>query len=93
MERRSDGGAEVACWAHCRRSIFDVWQTIRSTVAKAALVSHLDAIFIGSDALRKEAVACVSKLGIAEVGVAALTQRVPTLAGERESTTHRPGMA
>jgi len=37
MERRSDGGAEVACWAHCRRSIFDVWQTTRSTVAKAAL--------------------------------------------------------
>src|SRR5690349_7705618 len=28
---------EVACWAHCRRSIFDVWQTAKSTVAKAAL--------------------------------------------------------
>src|SRR5438270_3236172 len=28
---------EVACWAHCRRSIFDVWQSTRSTVAKAAL--------------------------------------------------------
>jgi len=28
---------EVACWAHCRRSIFDVWQTTKSTVAKAAL--------------------------------------------------------
>jgi transposase len=28
---------EVACWAHCRRAIFDVWQTTKSTVAKAAL--------------------------------------------------------
>src|SRR5580704_2241791 len=28
---------EVACWAHCRRSIFDVWQSTKSTVAKAAL--------------------------------------------------------
>jgi len=28
---------EVACWAHCRRAIFDVWQTAKSTVAKAAL--------------------------------------------------------
>jgi transposase len=28
---------EVACWAHCRRGIFDVWQTTKSTVAKAAL--------------------------------------------------------
>ena len=26
-----------ASWAHCRRSIFDVWQTTKSTVAKAAL--------------------------------------------------------
>jgi hypothetical protein len=22
---------EVACWAHCRRSIFDVWQSTKST--------------------------------------------------------------
>lgn len=28
---------EVACWSHCRRGIFDVWQTTKSTVAKAAL--------------------------------------------------------
>jgi len=28
---------EVARWAHCRRSIFDVWQSTKSTVAKAAL--------------------------------------------------------
>jgi transposase len=28
---------EVACWAHCRRTIFDVWQTTKSTIAKAAL--------------------------------------------------------
>ena len=28
---------EVACWSHCRRSIFDVWQSTKSTVAKAAL--------------------------------------------------------
>src|SRR6266481_2609147 len=28
---------EVACWSHCRRKIFDVWQTTKSTVAKAAL--------------------------------------------------------
>src|SRR5580704_15819906 len=29
--------SEVACWSHCRRRIFDVWQTTKSTVAKAAL--------------------------------------------------------
>ncbi|HEY2540556.1 MAG TPA: IS66 family transposase [Stellaceae bacterium] len=28
---------EVACWSHCRRGIFDVWQSTKSTVAKAAL--------------------------------------------------------
>lgn len=28
---------EVACWAHSRRAIFDVWQSTKSTVAKAAL--------------------------------------------------------
>lgn len=28
---------EVACWAHCRRKIFDVWQTTKSAVAKEAL--------------------------------------------------------
>ena len=37
---------EVACWAHCRRSIFDVWQSTKSTVAKAALdrIAHFYAI-------------------------------------------------
>ena len=28
---------EVACWSHCRRKIFDVWETTKSAVAKAAL--------------------------------------------------------
>jgi transposase len=28
---------EVACWAHCRRNIFDVWKTTESPVAKEAL--------------------------------------------------------
>jgi transposase len=28
---------EVACWAHCRRKIFDVWVATKSAVAKAAL--------------------------------------------------------
>jgi transposase len=28
---------QVACWSHCRRKIFDVWETTKSTVAKAAL--------------------------------------------------------
>ena len=29
--------AEVACWAHCRRKFFDVWEATKSPVAKAAL--------------------------------------------------------
>jgi transposase len=28
---------EVACWAHCRRKIFDVWETTKSPVAQEAL--------------------------------------------------------
>jgi hypothetical protein len=28
---------EVACWAHCRRKFFDVWEATKSSVAKAAL--------------------------------------------------------
>lgn len=28
---------EVACWAHCRRKIFDAWQATKSPVAKEAL--------------------------------------------------------
>jgi transposase len=28
---------EVACWAHCRRKFFDVWETTKSPVAKEAI--------------------------------------------------------
>jgi transposase len=28
---------EVACWAHCRRKFFDVWEDTRSPVAKEAI--------------------------------------------------------
>jgi len=28
---------EVACWAHCRRKFFDVWEATKSPVAKEAL--------------------------------------------------------
>jgi transposase len=28
---------EVACWAHCRRKIFDVWEDTKSPVAKEAI--------------------------------------------------------
>jgi transposase len=28
---------EVACWAHCRRKIFDVWEATKSQVAKEAI--------------------------------------------------------
>jgi transposase len=28
---------EVACWSHCRRNIFEVWEATKSAVAKAAL--------------------------------------------------------
>ena len=28
---------EVACWAHCRRKFFDVWETTKSPVAREAL--------------------------------------------------------
>jgi transposase len=31
------GITEVACWAHCRRKFFDVWEATKSPVAKAAL--------------------------------------------------------
>ena len=39
-ERRAPGKkpiTEVACWAHCRRKIFEVWETTKSPVAKAGL--------------------------------------------------------
>ena len=37
--RRNEPGPiiEVACWAHCRRKIFDVWEQTKSPVAKEAL--------------------------------------------------------
>jgi transposase len=28
---------EVACWAHCRRQIFEVWEDKKSPVAKEAI--------------------------------------------------------
>lgn len=36
---RTDPGPimEVACWAHCRRKFFDVWEATRSPAAKEAL--------------------------------------------------------
>jgi transposase len=36
---RTDPGpiVEVACWAHCRRKFFEVWEAKKSTVAKEAL--------------------------------------------------------
>ena len=40
QRRRAPGTTaitEVACWAHCRRKIFEVWETTKSPVAKAGL--------------------------------------------------------
>lgn len=36
---RTDPGpiTEVACWAHCRRKFFDVWEATKSPVAKEAI--------------------------------------------------------
>jgi hypothetical protein len=36
---------EVACWAHCRRKVFDVWNTTKSPVAKEAL-DRIAAIYV-----------------------------------------------
>jgi transposase len=36
---------EVACWAHCRRKFFDVWEDTKSPVAKAAL-DRIAAIYV-----------------------------------------------
>jgi hypothetical protein len=36
---------EVACWAHCRRKIFDVWEDTKSPVAKEAL-DRIAAIYV-----------------------------------------------
>lgn len=43
---RTDPGPiiEVACWAHCRRKFFDVWQSTKSPVAKVAL-DHIAAFY------------------------------------------------
>jgi hypothetical protein len=43
---RADPGPiiEVACWAHCRRKYFDVWEATRSAVAKEAL-DRISAIY------------------------------------------------
>src|SRR3954466_5076900 len=36
---------EVACWAHCRRKIFDVWDATQSPIAKEAL-DRIAAIYV-----------------------------------------------
>ena len=36
---------EVACWAHCRRKIFDVWDATKSPVAKEAL-DRIAAVYV-----------------------------------------------
>src|SRR4051795_11076040 len=36
---------EVACWAHCRRKIFDVWDATKSPVAREAL-DRIAAIYV-----------------------------------------------
>src|SRR5690242_10939754 len=42
---------EVACWAHCRRKIFDVWEQTKSPVAKEAL-DRIAAIYVIEDRAR-----------------------------------------
>jgi hypothetical protein len=42
---------EVACWAHCRRKIFDVWEATKSPVAKAAL-DRIAAVYVIEDKAR-----------------------------------------
>jgi transposase len=42
---------EVACWAHCRRKIFDVWETTKSAVAKTAL-DHIAEFYAIEDKAR-----------------------------------------
>jgi transposase len=42
---------EVACWAHCRRKIFDVWEQTKSPVAKEAL-DRIAAIYVIEDKAR-----------------------------------------
>jgi transposase len=42
---------EVACWAHCRRKFFDVWEATKSPVAKEAL-DRIAAIYAIEDQAR-----------------------------------------
>lgn len=42
---------EVACWAHCRRRIFDVWEQTKSPVAKEAL-DRIAAVYLIEDKAR-----------------------------------------
>ena len=42
---------EVACWAHCRRKIFDVWETTKSPIAREAL-DRIAAVYAIEDKVR-----------------------------------------
>ncbi len=42
---------EVACWAHCRRKLFDVWKATKSPVAKEAL-DRIAAVYAIEDKAR-----------------------------------------
>jgi transposase len=42
---------EIACWAHCRRKIFDVWEATKSPVAKEAL-DRIAAVYAIEDKAR-----------------------------------------
>src|SRR4051794_11627263 len=42
---------EIACWAHCRRKVFDVWEQTKSPVAKEAL-DRIAAIYVIGDKAR-----------------------------------------
>src|SRR3954449_68497 len=42
---------EIACWSHCRRKIFDVWEQTKSPVAKEAL-DRIAAIYVIEDKAR-----------------------------------------
>src|ERR1700722_17531215 len=42
---------EVACWAHCRRKIFDVWETTKTPIAREAL-DRIAAVYAIEDKVR-----------------------------------------
>ena len=44
-QRAREPITEVACWAHCRRKFFDVWEATKSPVAKEAL-DRIAAIYV-----------------------------------------------